>query len=94
MPKIKNILKKNEHQKEWEICLIWLVPAEMDEWQDITALSWLQLVLESKYKKAMLAHLKATKICDLVYRQRLQHCHEELCILEREVECRWMVAAI
>ena len=53
------------HQKEWETCLMWSFLAKMDKWQDVTALSWYQLQLEIKHKKAMLAHLKATKFCDL-----------------------------
>ena len=51
-------------------------------------------MLEIKHKKALLAHLKLTKICDVVYRQQLHHCMEQLVILEREEEHRWMEAAL
>ena len=81
-------------QKKQESCLIWSVVAKMDQWQDITTLFWYCLQLEIKQHKAMLAHLKASKICDLVYRQRLCHCMEELCTQEREEEQRLMVASI
>ena len=70
-------------QKEWSVF------AKINKWQDVTALSWYHLQLEIKQHKAMLAHLKASKICDLVYRQKLHHCTEELC--PGEEGGRWMV---
>ena len=92
----KNFQIKNPKctQKEWETCLIWSVVAKMDQWQDITTLSWYCFRLEIKQHKAVLACLEASKVCDLVYRQRLHHCMEEMCMLEREEEQRLMVASI
>ena len=81
-------------QKKWETCLIWSFSAKMDQCTNVSHLSWLQLMLEIKHKKALLTCLKSTKICDLVYRQQLCHCMEQLVILEREEEHRWMEAAL
>ena len=75
-------------------CLIWSFPAKMDKWQDVTSLSWAHLMGEIKHKKVMIAHLNSTKICDLVHQQQLWHYCDELLVLEREEERRWMVAFI
>ena len=84
----------NLHPKKWETCLIWSFSAKMDQCTDVSHLSWSWLMLEIKHKKALLTCLKSTKICDLVYRQWLHHCMEQLVILEREEEQRWMEAAL
>ena len=55
--KKKKKIKKIEicTQKKWETCLIWSFLAKMDRWQDVTSLSWVQLMLEIKHHKAMIA---------------------------------------
>ena len=83
-------------KKKWETCLIWSFLAKMDRWQDVTSLSWAQLMLEIKHHKAMIAHLSclSRSVDLLVDWQWLWHCHEELSVLEREEERHWFVAAL
>ena len=83
-------------QKKWETCLIWSFPAKMDRWQDVASLSWVQLMLEIKHNKAMIACLSclSRSVDLLVDQQWLWHCHEELLVLEREEERCWFVAAL
>ena len=83
-------------KKKWETCLIWSFLAKMERWQDVTSLSWVQLMFEIKHHKAMIAHLSclSRSVDPLVDRQWLWHCHEELSVLEREEERHWLVAAL
>ena len=58
-------------QKKWETCLIWSFLAKMDRWQDVTSLSWAQLMLEIKHHKAMIAHLSClSRSVDLLVDQQ------------------------
>ena len=68
----------------------------MDRWQDVTSLSWVQLMLEIKHHKAMIACLSclSRSVDLLVDWQWLWHCCEELLVLEREEERHWFVAAL
>ena len=83
-------------QKKWETCLIWSFLAKMERWQDVTSLSWVQLMLEIKHHKAMIACLSclSRSVDPLVDRQWLWHCCEELLVLEMEEEWHWLVAAL
>ena len=83
-------------KKKWETCLILSFLAKMERWQDVTSLSWVQLMFEIKHHKAMIAHLSclSRSVDPLVDWQWLQHCHEELLVLEREEERCWLVAAL
>ena len=83
-------------QKKWETCLIWSFLAKMERWQDVTSLSWVQLMFEIKHHKAMIACLSclSRSVDPLVDWQWLRHCHEELSVLEREEERHWLVAAL
>ena len=85
--KIKKLI--NCTKKVGKSCLIWSVFVKMDKWLDVTVFSWHKLQLEIKHYKVMLSHLKASKISDLVHRQRLHHCMEELCILEWRKSIGW-----
>ena len=58
----KNMQKKKKFEictpkKKQETCLIWSFLAKMNRWQDVTSLSWVQLMLEIKHHRAMIAHL-------------------------------------
>ena len=68
----------------------------MERWQDITSLSWVQLMHEIKHHKAMIVHLSclSRSVDPLVDQQWLWHCCEELSVLEREEERCWLVAAL
>ena len=83
-------------KKSRETCLIWSFLAKMERWQDVTSLSWVQLMFEIKHHKAMIACLfcLSRSVDPLVDWQQLQHCHEELSVLEREEERHWLVAAL
>ena len=83
-------------QNKWKTCLIWSFLAKMERWQDVTSLSWVHLMLEIKYHKAMIACLSclSRSVDSLVDRQWLWHCCEELLVLEREEERHWLVAAL
>ena len=61
----------------------------------MTSLSWVHLMLEIKHHKVMIAHLSCVfrSVDPLVDWQWLQHCREELLVLERE-ERHWLVAAL
>ena len=90
--KLKKI--QNCTQIRQETCLIWSFSGKMDPWQDVTHLSWSCLMAEIRHKKTLLAHLTSTKISDLVHQQQLWHYREVLLVLEREEECRLMVAVM
>ena len=93
---VKNKNLRFAPKQKWETCLIWLFLAKMERWQDVTSLSWAQLILEIKHHKATIACLSylSRSVDLLVDWQQLRHCCEELSVLEREEERHWFVAAL
>ena len=99
------VSKYKQNKKKIEICTqkkVGNLPNLIISSQDgqvarhVTSLSWAQLMLEIKHHKPMIAHLSclSRSVDPLVDWQQLQHCCEELSVLEREEERYWLVAAL
>ena len=98
------VSKNMQNKKNWDLCpkkvgnLPNLIISSQDGKVAGCYLSFLgmQLMLEIKHHKAMIAHLSclSRSVDPLVDWQWLWHCCEELLVLEREEERCWLVAAL